>query len=98
MNNGFKRILVLASVGGMAFSAIGWGCQPFAQSQPYITFLRDVGNYAVDVAVDQALANVDPAINAWINDPLTDVYQNIWSGWVNYTFPQDPTYDTLLRS
>ncbi len=99
MNNRFVRWLALASLGGttFAFGAFGWGCQPFAESQPYINFLADVGNYAVDVGVDNAFEAVNNEdLNAWFNDPVTNLYQNIWTGWVNYTFPDDPTYNTLL--
>lgn len=99
MSNRLKRALVWISMGGMAFAfgAYGWGCQPFAENQPYINFLDDIGDYAIAVGVDNALENLNNAdIDNWFNDPVTNLYQRLWSGWVQFTFPQDPTYNTLL--
>jgi hypothetical protein len=99
MNNRFKRALVLVSLGGMTFAMglTGWACHPFAQNQPYINFVDDIGQYAVQVGVDEAMATLNnQTLDAWLNDPLTTLYQNIWSGWVQYQYPQDPTYDRLL--
>lgn len=94
-----RRALVLVSLGGMAFSFgfLGFACQPFAESQPYINFVEDVGDFAVDVAVDNALDSLNNQdLKNWLDAPVTTLYQNLWSGWVRNEFPQDPTYNTLL--
>ena len=99
MSNRLKRGLVLLSLGGMTFFWGLWGgngCYQFAQSAPYVNFLVDAGNYAVDVGVDNALANVPQNYNDWFNDPITNLYQDIWTGYVQYNYPEDPTYNTLL--
>ena len=99
MSDRLKRTLVLLGMGGMAFTwaLIPWGCHPFAENQPYVNFVDSAGQYAVAVGVDAALANVPQNLNTWMNDPVTNLYQSIWSGFVQQTYPEDPTYATLLR-
>ena len=100
MSNRFKRALVLISLGGMAFGWGLWGggagCHPLALNEPYVQFLVDTGNYAVNVGVDNAFANIPANLNTWFNDPVTTVYQSLWTGFVRNSYPQDPTYNTLL--
>ena len=99
MNNRLKRLIVLASIGGMAmaFGPIGWGCQPFAENQPYINFLDDVGEFGVAVGVDSIFTTINnQTLTDWFQVPTTNLYQDLWSSWVGYTFPEDPTFDTLL--
>jgi hypothetical protein len=98
MSNRFKRVLVLMSVGGMtlALGLPGSGCYQYGGNQTYANFLTDAGTYAVAVGVDQALANVPTALNNWFNDPITSLYSNVWTGYIQYNFAQDPTYDALL--
>jgi hypothetical protein len=99
MSNRLKRALVLVSLGGMAFAfgPIGWGCQPFAESMPYVNFVEDVGNTAVATGVEN-LFNVvnNDTLEAWFEGPVTTLYSDLWSGFVGYTYPEDPTYGTLL--
>ena len=99
MNNRLKRVIVLMSIGGMAlaFGPFGWGCQPFAENAPYVNFVEDIGDYAVQTGVNnlfQTLGN--QTLADWVQTPTTNLYSSLWSGWVNYTYPQDPTYNTLL--
>ena len=99
MNSRLTRICVLISLGGMtfAFTSFGWGCQPFAQNQPYVNFVDSLGDQAVAVGVDNALAGLNNQnLDTWLNGPLTTLYTNLWSGWVGQTFPTDPTFNTLL--
>ena len=94
-----KRALVLASLGGMVLTIgpFAWGCQPFAQNQPYISFLAGIGNDAVAVGVDNFLTSLNNQdLYDWFNVPLTNLYQDIWSGWVGHQLPTDPTYGALL--
>jgi hypothetical protein len=98
MTNRFRRVLILVSMGGMTFGwgLAAWGCHPFAENQPYVNFLSGIGNEAVAVGVDAALANFPANVNNWFNDPVTGLYQDIWTGYVQHSFAQDPTYNTLL--
>ncbi|MFH1745827.1 MAG: hypothetical protein ABIG44_02165, partial [Planctomycetota bacterium] len=85
MSNRLKRVLVLMSLGGMSFffwGFAGTGCQPFAENQPFINFMTDVGNYAIDVGVDQALSTCTANFNTWFNTPITNLYQDLWTSGV----------------
>ena len=99
MSNRFKRLAVLATLGGMvfAFGPFGWGCQPFASSAPYVNFVSDVGDYAVQTGVNNLFNAVNNAtLSSWLQTPVSNLYSDIWSGWVGMTYPTDPTYNTLL--
>jgi len=55
-----------------------------------------VGNQAISQGVSAGLANTNDTIADLLQTPLTNLYQSLWTGWVDYTFPRDPTYGTLL--
>ncbi|MFH1749184.1 MAG: hypothetical protein ABIG44_19305, partial [Planctomycetota bacterium] len=59
-------------------------------------FMTDVGNYAIDVGVDQALSTCTANFNTWFNTPITNLYQDLWTSGVLYEYPVDPTFNTLL--
>ena len=102
MNNRLKRVIVLMSIGGMAFAfgPFGWGCQPFAENAPYVNFVEDIGDYAVETGVNNLFTTLgNPTLTSWFggaNGSVDNLYSSLWSGWVNYTYPQDPTYNSLL--
>ena len=55
------------------------------------TLLRTIGDYAVQTGVNnlfQTLGN--QTLADWVQTPTTNLYSSLWSGWVNYTYPQDP--------
>lgn len=103
MSNRLRRTLVVISMGGMAFGLFGaldptFGCQPFAQNEAYVGFLRDSGTYAVQVGVGSMFDNLNVSDNLrnWFETPVTNLYTNLWQASVNYTYPTDPVYSDLL--
>lgn len=99
MSNRFKRALVLLSMGGVTLTLGGIGgltCHPFAQSGPYVGFLSDSGQAAIDVGFNTVFAAANADVKAVLITPTADLFKNLWSGWVGYQFPQDPTFNKLL--
>lgn len=100
MTNRLKRVFVLISMGGVAFTwgLFDFGCHPFAENQPYVDFVSDAGTYAVQVGVDAAFDNLALPQNVrdWLEVPVTNLYTEIWQGYVNNTYPEDPVYTTQL--
>lgn len=77
--------------------AVPFTCRPFAATNPYTNFIAGVGNQAISQAVTTGLKNTgNETLTNVLQTPLTTLYQNLWSGWVDYEFPSDPTYNTLL--
>lgn len=101
MKNRFRRTLIIVSMGGftLQMGLFGWGCSQFGASEPYTDFAVDLGSYAVQVGVDSVLpttANNGTPAGDWLNDPLTDLYQNLWTSWIRHNRPEDPTFNQLL--
>ncbi len=83
-------------VGGLMLS-VPFTCRPFAATNPYTNFIAGVGNQVIAEAVSTGLENVNnETLTSVLQTPVTTLYQNLWTGWVDYTFPSDPTYNTLL--
>jgi hypothetical protein len=92
-----SRIRLASLVVGGLMLAVPFTCRPFAATNPYTDFIAGVGNQAISEAVTTGFANTgNEALTNVLETPLTTLYQNLWTGWVNYTFPVDPTYNTLL--
>jgi hypothetical protein len=86
------------------------GCQqPFYGNQPGVTFATALGNAQITTIVNQSLDDIknftitdaDAArarntVVEWLRAPLTNLYTNIWGGYVGKTIAQDPTYNSLL--
>ena len=88
------RFACLALAGLML--AAPFTCRPFAATDPYTNFVAGVGNQAISQGVAAGFANTNETIADLFQAPLTNLYQNLWTGWVDYTFPQNPSYNTLL--
>jgi len=100
MTKRIQRALLLVSLGGMTFA---WGlpnagCYQFVGNAPYTQFLTDIGNFAVGVGVDAAFTQLNPPENLtnWLQDPVTSLYQDVWTTYVRSNIAQDPTYSRLL--
>jgi hypothetical protein len=90
-----KARFVCLALAGLVLAA-PFTCRPFAATDPYTSFIAGVGNQAISQGVSAGLANTNDTIADLLQTPLTNLYQSLWTGWVDYTFPRHPTYGTLL--
>ncbi len=92
-----SRIRFACLVVGGLMLAVPFTCRPFAATNPYTDFIAGVGNQAIATTIDIGFTNLNNETAASVlQDPLTILYQDLWTGWVGYTFPADPTFNTLL--
>ncbi len=112
MSKRLTRVLIVLSLGGMSFSFgfLKAGCsQPFYGNQPGANFATALGNAQITTLVNTSLdvfknyslnnADADRTKNTvveWLRAPLTNLYTNIWGGYIGKTIAQDPSYNTLL--
>lgn len=90
----FKKMMILLSMGGAAFTfglfgAGDFGCVSTTNAD-LVSFYTDLGDTSIDCLADDARANgVTADFDQFVLTPATAFIKDVWGNWVGQQFPRD---------
>jgi|GEM_PF-5908707 len=95
-----RRTLILLAMGASTFGLFGtsfglgnedWGGCNYALNTNYETMFRTIGHTVIDNVYTTYFEPIGADYDTYIGEPTRQLAKDMWTNWVNYRVPDDPT-------